>query len=129
MSEVVVKMDLRGMADGQKAGLSHFGFPDYSAIGITCRNKIHSIELNVKGKFTMGATVQESVIWLKSIWGTDGISQYSYSLDGKKFVLFGPPYQMKWGSYRGDRIGIYCYNNLSDSGYVDVDFLNYTIKR
>jgi beta-xylosidase len=129
MSEVIVKMDLRGMADGQKAGLSHFGFPDYSAIGITCRHKIHSIELNVKGKFTIGETVQESVIWLKSTWGTDGISQYSYSLDGKKFVLFGPPYQMKWGSYRGDRIGIYCYNNLSDSGYVDVDFLNYTIKR
>lgn len=37
-------------------------------------------------------------------------------------------YALSWGFYRGDRIGIYCYNNLSDSGYIDVDYLHYEMK-
>lgn len=35
-------------------------------------------------------------------------------------------YQLSWGYYRGDRIAIYCYNDLSESGHVDVDYLHYT---
>jgi hypothetical protein len=64
-------------------------------------------------------------IWLRSTWGLDGRSRFSYSLDGDIYVhLFD--YQLSWGYYRGDRIGIYNYNNLSDSGYIDVDYLHYT---
>ncbi|MDE6522128.1 MAG: beta-xylosidase, partial [Muribaculaceae bacterium] len=58
-------------------------------------------------------------------WGLDGIATFSYSLDGHEFISFGSPYQMRWGHYRGDRIGIYCFNDNSDSGYVDVDYLIY----
>jgi len=64
-------------------------------------------------------------LWLKSTWGADGQSQYSYSEDGKTFTNFGAPYQLAWGNYRGDRIGIFCFNNKTDDGYVDVDFLHY----
>jgi hypothetical protein len=32
---------------------------------------------------------------------------------------------LQWGSYRGDRIGIYSYNNQADAGYVDVDSFHY----
>ncbi len=34
-------------------------------------------------------------------------------------------YDLSWGYYRGDRIGIYCYNNDADEGYIDVDYLHY----
>ncbi len=29
--------------------------------------------------------------------------------------------QLEWGCYRGSRIGIYCFNNIADAGYIDVD--------
>lgn len=34
---------------------------------------------------------------------------------------FGEVYQLEWGYYRGSRIGIYCFNNIADAGYIDVD--------
>ncbi|MBP5340336.1 MAG: hypothetical protein J6Z14_13715 [Prevotella sp.] len=34
-------------------------------------------------------------------------------------------YQLLWGFYRGDRIGIYNYNNVEDKGYIDVDYFHY----
>jgi hypothetical protein len=65
-------------------------------------------------------------IWLRSSWGLDGLSHYSYSTDGRNFTPFGEPYQLAWGDYRGDRIGIFTFNNKSDTGYVDVDSFIYT---
>lgn len=64
-------------------------------------------------------------LWLKSTWSLDGQSHYAYSLDGKTYTSFGDSYQLQWGSYRGDRIGIYSYNNQADAGYVDVDSFHY----
>ena len=58
----------------------------------------------------------------------DGKSHYSYSTDGDNYIPFGT-YQLSWGYYRGDRIGIYCFNDLSETGYVDVDYLHYHMEK
>jgi hypothetical protein len=42
------------------------------------------------------------------------------------FTQFGGTFALKWGGYRGDYIGIYNYNNTSESGYIDVDWFHYT---
>jgi hypothetical protein len=34
--------------------------------------------------------------------------------------------RLTWGSYRGDRVGIYNYNTIEDKGFVDIDFFKYT---
>ncbi len=125
-NEVIIKLDLSGMVDGQKAGLTHLGSPTYSTLGVICNGTAKTLEHNKKGVITLGPTLNSNDLWLKSTWGLDGISQYSYSIDGKTFKPFGYPYQMAWGSYRGDRLGIYCYNNNANEGYVDVDFFHYT---
>ncbi len=125
-NEVVVNLDLRGMADGQKAGLCHFASPHYAAVGVVQDGVTRTLEFNNGGKTTAGPTLTGNDLWLKSVWGLDGQSQYSYSLDGKTFTDFGDPYQLQWGSYRGDRIGIYSYNNKTDDGFVDVDYFDYT---
>lgn len=59
------------------------------------------------------------------MWDEDGKSRYYYSVDGDNFIPFGEDYQLVWGNYRGDRIGIYCFNDESDSGFVDVDYFHY----
>ena len=124
-NEVIVKLDVSRMADGQKAGLSHFGSPNYSTIGVVCNGTSKILEYNVKGKTTTGATLSGKDLWLKSTWGLDGKSRYYYSIDGKNYTAFGETYQLMWGAYRGDRVAIYSYNNNADAGYVDVDFFHY----
>lgn len=123
---VITKLDISKMADGQHAGLAHFGVPFYSATGVFYDGKNRYLEYNWKGKRTIGPKLSTKNIWLKSTWGLDGKSRYHYSLDGIKYVPFGDVYQMQWGSYRGDRIALYSYNDKAEAGYVDVDFFRYT---
>jgi len=128
-NEVIIKLDISGMADGQKAGLSHFGSPNYSTIGVVCEGASKTLEFNVKGIITAGPGIDGNNVWLKSTWGLDGVSQYFYSTDGSNFISFGKLYQLRWGSYRGDRIAIYNYNNKGDEGFIDVDFFHYNYSK
>ena len=54
------------------------------------------------------------------------MSQSPDSFDGSTFTDFGPTYQLTWGGYRGDRIGIYAYN-LGETGHGHVDSFTYTV--
>ncbi|MGD1083476.1 MAG: glycoside hydrolase 43 family protein [Verrucomicrobiota bacterium] len=125
-NEVVIKLDLAGMADGQKAGLCHFASPHYSALGVSQTAGTRALEFSTSGRITAGPALTGANLWLKSTWGLDGGSHYAYSLDGKAYIAFGDAYQLQWGSYRGDRIGIYSYNNQADAGFIDVDWFHYT---
>ncbi|HEX8325969.1 MAG TPA: glycoside hydrolase 43 family protein [Hymenobacter sp.] len=124
-NEAVVRIDLRGMADGQQAGLCHFGSPKYASLGVVSRGSARILEFSTGQDTTPGPVLKGKSLWLKSTWGLDGKSQYSYSLNGKTYTPFGTPYQLVWGAYRGDRIGLYSYNNKAEAGYVDVDFFHY----
>jgi len=59
------------------------------------------------------------------VWGLDGKSNFTYSTDGRHFKPIGETYQLRWGSYRGDRLAIYSFNDLQDAGFIDVDYLHY----
>ena len=123
-NEVVAKFDLAGMADGQKAGLCHFA-SSHSALGIAQDGGVRRVESRENGSITEGPVIAGNQLWIKSSWGLDGQSEYAYSLDGREFTPFGKVYQLSWGNYRGDRIGLYAFNNKNEAGYVDVDFLHY----
>ncbi len=124
-NEVVIKMDVTNMADGQKSGLCHFS-STHAAIGVVSEGGQRYVEYRKDGRILRGERLSAGVVWLRTVWGLDGISTFSYSPDGKRFIHFGEPYQMAWGQYRGDRIGIYCFNDNEEAGYVDVDYLEYT---
>lgn len=126
-NDAVIKMDISQMEDGQKAGLCHFS-SQHSAIGVVKEGGVCVIEYRVNDKTTQGRQIKSDYIWFRTQWGQDGKSQYYYSLDGDNFHSFGEPYQMVWGNYRGDRIGIYCFNDKSDKGFVDVDYCHYELK-
>jgi beta-xylosidase len=123
-NEVVIKLDLSGMADGQKCGLCHFS-RSHSCLGATQQGGKRLLEYESNGKITPGPLLAGNDLWLRSTWGQDGLSHFSYSLDGRTFAAFGDPYQFAWGYYRGDRIGIYSFNDNGTAGYVDVDFFRY----
>jgi len=121
---VTVALDLSGMADGQVAGLCHFSKDD-STLGVRQTGDQLALEFSHAKKITPGPAVTVKKIWLRSTWGLDGKSQYFYSMDGETFKPFGESYQLAWGNYRGDRVGIYSYNDKGEAGYVDVDWFHY----
>lgn len=124
-NQVVLKLDCAGLADGQKSGLCHFA-RNHAALGVVQDGGIRRLEFRDNGKLTAGPELSGNQLWLRSLWGLDGRSRFAYSTDGSSFTDFGPVYQLSWGYYRGDRIGIYSFNNQQDAGHVDVDFLTYT---
>ena len=131
-SRVVVKVDLRGMADGQRAGLCHFASPHLGALGIAQEGGVRRLEARTDtprspDTAVPGPTLSAPTLWLASTWGLDGLSQFAYSLDGITFTDFAAPYPLRWGSYRGDRLGLYSFNNRTDTGYLDIDFLHYPL--
>lgn len=141
-NEVIVKMCVDGMQNGQKAGLCHFS-SDHSAIGVAMEDDVLHVEFRRNDRIERGPELARKPahvyaragiskdfatafhIWFRSTWGLDGVSHYSYSLDGVNYTPFGEPYRLQWGNYRGDRIGIYCFNDDADAGFVDVDYLHY----
>ena len=57
----------------------------------------------------------------QSLWKTNSFGRQG----NNDFTLKHGTYPLSWGYYRGDRIGIYCFNDLDDSGYVDVDWVKF----
>ena len=114
------------MTVGQEAGLSHFnGGSDYCTLGVKMTEKGIIIKYNDNGKIEEGESINSSVIWIRSVIDKDCINTYFFSTDGQSFKPFGGKYTLKWGDFRGDNIGIYNYNNLNESGFVDVDWFRY----
>ena len=126
-NEVTVKLDLTGMVDGQEAGLAHFA-RTFASIGVVQTGRARSISVNENGTRAAGSEVDQAALWLRSTWGFDGLSQFAYSLDGKTFTPFGESYQLTWGSYRGDRVGLFTVNSTT-AGWVDVDSFQYDVAR
>ena len=127
-NQVTVKLDLSGMSNGQQAGIVHFA-ASWCLFGVTQSGGIRTLTCNKDGHTTFGPAILQNALWLRSAWGYDGQSQFAYSLDGKTFSPFGDPYQLTWGNYRGDRIGLLTFNDLAEQGYVDVDWFHYTVSR
>jgi len=122
-----IKLEMGGMKDGDEAGLCHFA-QAFAAIEVRQSPEARRIEYDARGKSIAGPAVTGTGLWLRSTWDYNGVSQFSYSLDGVRFVDFGPPYQLVWQSYRGDRTGIYMYNRNGDGGFADIDWFHYSFQ-
>jgi len=126
-----VKLDIRGLTEGQEAGFSNFnGGIDYANVGVVQNNFEKRIKYEENGKVGLTVVIPANThnIWFRSTINYSGINTYAYSLDGVVFRNFGGSYQLKQGNFRGDNIGIYCFNNASKSGFIDVDWFHYKFK-
>jgi beta-xylosidase len=121
---VTLALELSNMADGQVAGLCHYS-KDYSTIAVRRETGVLTLESARNRTITNGPVLNTHKLWLRSTWGLDGNSSYSYSTNSTSFTPFGEPYQLGWGDYRGDRIGIFTYNNDAEAGHVDCDSFTY----
>lgn len=135
-NEVVIKLDISGMVEGQECGHSHMvaGSSSYAFLGISQEGARRTLvyEKNVESRpaehrAVNGPAITGDDVWLRSTWGLDGLSRFSYSLDGKTFTEFGDPYLFAHDNdYQADRIAIICFNTKANAGTMDVDFFHYT---
>ena len=130
------RLELKGMANGQHAGLTQFTAQPKGAratstasVGIVMENGKRYVEVSRDGTYTRLQNWPHSAIWLKSAWGLDGKSSWSISADGKAFQPVGEVFQLSWGAYRGARLGLFTFNPLAEQGYVDIDSVQYDIAR
>ena len=132
-NEVVVKIDISHTADGLHAGLCHFAASSAS-LGIVNEGGTNYLEWTDNDQRTRSPLPttpkgkEIGLLYLRSTWGLDGMSQFSYSLDGDHYTPLGQ-YQLSWGYYRGDRIGIYCFNERAEQGYIDVEYFHYNMSQ
>jgi beta-xylosidase len=121
---VTLKLDITHMTDGQAAGLCHYG-RRYAWLGVTQSSGVRHITYSANGSQTNGPAIGSKDVWLKSIISGSGGTTWAFSLDGEVFTPFGQEYKFEWANYRGDRIGIFCYTDEDENGYVDADWFHY----
>jgi hypothetical protein len=126
-AEVTVKMDLGGLVDGEEAGLAHFS-RENCRLAVAQIGGVRKVRRIDQGNETAGPVVTTLGIWLRSTWSEEGMARFSYSLDGSAFTEIGSSCRLSWGSYRGDRIGLYTFNSRIERGYVDFSGFRYLIE-
>jgi len=85
---VTVRLELAGLADGPHAGLCHYA-ATYAGLGVRRSGTTTTIVQNVGGTLTNGPAVTQDAVWLRTTWDVNGVSQFSYSLDGTAYTAFG----------------------------------------
>ena len=121
-NQCIARLDISGMVDGQRAGLCHFA-KSPAFIGVSQDAGMRTLVFNRQGTAVAGPAISSSILFLRCSWDFDGNVQFAYSADGDSFSDFGDKHRLAWGSYRGERIGVFCFNNKIAAGYVDVDWV------
>ncbi len=104
-----VKVDMSDMKDGQSAGIACLS-KIYRGLGITKKDGVNWIYIEEGGKRSEIAQIAESVVFLRGDFDvTDNRHRLSYSLDGENYIQAGEEFEMRWGDWKGPRVGVYSY--------------------
>jgi hypothetical protein len=68
-----------------------------------------------------GPVVTGNEVWLRGRYTGDS-ARLEYSLDGKAFTDTGIVFPLRFGHWKGARVGIFCYGR---DGHVDLDYARY----
>ena len=112
--EAVTHMSLRGLSEGDRAGLVVFG-TDYSALTVVRVEYKYLLQKSICLEADQGnaeeilATVilSESDIFLKVIVDRQALCSFSYSLDDIQYQSIGTSFTAKPGKWVGARIGLF----------------------
>ena len=110
-----VVLDVAQMAEGQRAGICHFGGTT-SEFGVKMEGGAKSLYWRSGKKEVPVNAEVGGEIWLRTEWGMDGVASFAWSRDGREWHGAGEAYRMTWGRYRGDRTGLFTYNDRAEEG-------------
>ncbi len=118
------KADLGGMVPGQQAGFCHHS-GQYVLLGIQVADDgTRRLVFDSNGRRAQGPVVAGDALYLRT--DIDGArATCSYGFDGRAWKRLGGAFPLRFGRWRGDRLGFYCWNDKADGGRFDVDWFRY----
>jgi beta-xylosidase len=123
-SNAEAKFNLSGMKPGQRAGFVRFGGV-YHLLGINIhKNGKRYLFLNANGVIINGPEITSEILWIRTLNSGDK-AHFLFSTDGEKFMKFGPVFTIEFGKWTGDRLGFFCWNDVVEEGFIDIDYFKY----
>lgn len=117
-SAFAIALDASHLAEGARAGICHLG-GDTCEFGLAVEDGRRVLYLRRnKRERTVLATDMPTCVVLKTEWNAKGVARFASSTDGKSFTDAGIDFTLRWGNYRGDRVGVYAYTLGEGTGEV-----------
>lgn len=120
--------------DGERTGLVVMGL-DYAVLALEktaegfrlSENECHKADKGKTEVENASVMLPDSTAYLR-VKMADGICNFSYSLDGKKFKNIGKPFTAREGKWIGAKIGTFCTRPkvANDGGRADIDWFRVT---
>jgi beta-xylosidase len=114
---VDVKLDVRKMADGQRAGFTFMSGKEFGWVGVA---QVAGVR-RIAWEGGSGPEVSGGDVWLRGTNEGDAAHLW-FSLDGKTFTDTGAKFQLKFSQWKGARFGVFSFG---DAGTADVDYIRY----
>ena len=118
------KMELKGMKDGDIAGLAVLQDP-YAYIGVRRRGNSKYLVMVNNGKLLDSVPVSQSTIYFRTqLSNISKKAAFEYSFDNKTFRSLGNELMMRFSLkiFTGNKFGLFNYATFAAGGYVDVDW-------
>ena len=127
-TRITTRIDVRGLAEGQRAGLAMFGVRP-SWIGVVRSGGRNRVTLASEGAETAGPELTRRTVELRVEVGPEQTALYAYSLDdGRTFQRFGDPIPLaRFSWWKGSRPALFSFirpaaEGAGQRGWVDVDW-------
>ena len=131
VSEVTTRVDGSQLREGDHAGLLCMA-NRFFGIGICRQAEGLFFYHENDGTFDIIAPCKPKVVYLRcTIDSRQNRHQLAYSTDGKHFQPVGEPFALRMGSWKGSRVGLYCYalGEKATGGKARFDFFHYDIQQ
>ncbi|TFW16818.1 glycoside hydrolase family 43 protein [Duganella callida] len=126
-SEIVTRLELGGMVDSQRAGLSLFGVK-VPWLGVVREGGTNYLTYSNAGVETRGAQLAANAVLLRAVVKPDQTVQFSYALaENGPYTDIGPVTELaKFSWWKGSRPAVFTYTKSAAAGYIDVDWFRVT---
>jgi beta-xylosidase len=124
---ITTYIDISRMQNGQTTGLCIVS-NNLGLLKIVQRENKRFIQTYINSEKQDGKLIPTNKVWLKAI-SKDNVYQFYYSFDGKIFEQVGAKFELKdWCNWRGVEFGLFCWNDETATGSVDVDWFRYDFR-
>ncbi len=123
-SVITTRVDVRGLVEGQRAGLAMFG-AGIGAIGVIRKDGQNRVVLSLRGVDTLGPALPAETVDLR-VAVADQAAHYSYSRDGgRSFVDMGGGMLPRFSWWKGSRPALFSYGDPAQAkpGVADFDWV------
>lgn len=125
VGEATVAVDLSGIAEGQRCGMACIGKENQS-LGIKMEDGKQWLYQSDDTLETNLELIKRKKIYLRvTIDMPNKQFRFAYSLDNVRFKSCGDPFFVRFGNWKGVRVGLYCFNKQEKAGRVSFPWFHY----